>query len=86
MIWQDLLREHNREMKYTAEMAGVDFAINRNLESLGFTLFAYNESYGQFFADAFRDVKNFEPTREFFMTNKDRSLRGLRNWSLSEPS
>ena len=40
-----MLDEHNRELKYTAEMAGINFGINRNLESIGFTLFCYNESY-----------------------------------------
>mmetsp|Transcript_17176 Transcript_17176/g.21684 ORF Transcript_17176/g.21684 Transcript_17176/m.21684 type:complete len:144 (+) Transcript_17176:1502-1933(+) len=67
-------------------MAGIQFAVNRHFESLGFTLFAYNESYDQFYANVFRDVKNFEPTREFFETNKARNLRNLRNWCLAEPS
>lgn len=84
--WQDMLREHNRELKYTAEMAGIQFAMNRNLESLAFTLFGYNQSYEKFYANVFRDVKNFEPSREFFETSKQRSLRNLRNWGLAEPS
>jgi len=63
-----MLEEHNRELKYTGDMAGISFDQTRTLESLGFQLFCYNESYESFFADTFRDVKNFEPTRDFFET------------------
>jgi len=84
--WQDMLREHIREMKYTAEMASIEFDLSRVLESLGFSLFSYNESYESFFANIFRDVKNFTPSREFFETSRQRSLRGLRNFHFAEPS
>ena len=69
-----------------AEMAGINFDLTRTLESLGFQLYCYNESYGSFFANVFRDIKNFNPTQEFFETCRLRRLRNLRNMKLSEPS
>ena len=84
--WQAMLEEHSRELRYTAGAAGIQFYISRYLESLGFTLFGYNESYEHFYAKVFKDVKNFEPTKEFFVTNKEQTLRSLRNWGLAEPS
>lgn len=42
----------------------------RGMESLSFTLYGYNQSYDRFYANVFRDVKNFEPSRQFFETSK----------------
>ena len=36
MMWQDMLQEHIRELKYMAEMAGIQFDQTRTLESIGF--------------------------------------------------
>lgn len=67
-------------------MAGISFGLTRSLEAFGFNLYCYNESYEQFFADAFRDVQDFVPTREFFESCRLRRLRTLRNYRLAEPS
>ena len=85
-LWQDMLQEHTRELKYMADMAGISFDQTRTLESLGFQLYCYNESYESFFANAFRDVKDFSPSQEFFETTRMHRLRGLRNHRLAEPS
>ena len=85
-MWQDMLQEHTRELKYMADMAGISFDQTRTLESLGFQLYCYNEAYEQFFAKVFRDVKNFNPTQEFFETSRLRRLRSMKNHKLSEPS
>ena len=85
-LWQDLLEEHIRELKYTADMAGISFGLTRSLESFGFSLFCYNESYEQFFADVFSNVQDFVPTRSFFESCRLRRLRTLRNYKLAEPN
>lgn len=69
-----------------ADMAGISFDQTRTLESIGFQLYSYNESYEQFFANVFRDVKDFSPTREFFETSRARRIRNLKNHKLAEPS
>lgn len=55
-LWQDLLDENIRELKYTAQMAGTQFSPMHSLESMGFMLFCYNEEYQQFFANVFSKV------------------------------
>ena len=81
-----MLKEHTRELKYMADMAGINFDSTRSLESIGFQLFCYNESYETFFANVFRDVKDFSPSQEFFETSRLSKLRALRNHKLAEPS
>ena len=85
-LWQTMLQEHNREIKYTGDVAGIAFEQTRSLETLGFQLYCYNEAYDSFFADVFSDVKDFEPTREFFETCRLRMIRSIQNQKLSEPS
>jgi secreted Zn-dependent insulinase-like peptidase len=66
MLWQRLLDEHTRELKYTAEMAGVNFTQTQNENSFGFTLFCYNECYQQFFAEFFQEILDFKTNEQEF--------------------
>ena len=52
-LWQQMLAENDRELRYTASMAGISYSLTRTLEGLGFKLFGYNESYESFFAEVF---------------------------------
>lgn len=81
-----MLDEHVRELKYAAQMAEINFGMTRTLESFGFQLYSYNESYHQFFADVFKDVKNFTPTQEFFEANRLRMVKAIQNRKMGEPS
>jgi len=40
-----MLNEHIRELKYTAQLAGIIFNATMHADSIGFSLMAYNDSY-----------------------------------------
>ena len=61
-----MLNEHTRELKYTAQLAGILFEMAMYSDAIGFKLMAYNDSYHKFFAEVFREVKSFVPTKSFY--------------------
>ena len=46
---------------------------------------AYNDSYHKFFAEMFREIKSFEPTRNFYEDKRTNQIRSLKNSLLGEP-
>ena len=65
-----MLNEHTRELKYTAQLAGILFDTGMASEAVSFKLVAYNDSYHAFFAEVFREVKSFTPVKSFFEDKK----------------
>jgi len=51
-----MLKEHLRELKYTAQMASVDFNTYASRQTFGFTFRSYNQNYKEFFAEVFREL------------------------------
>ena len=56
------------------------------MESLGFQLFCYNESYKSFLPHVFADIKDFSPNPDFFATKRLQMIRAFENQKLSEPN
>ena len=54
-----MLNEHIRELKYTAQLAGIICDMSMYADSICFKLMAYNDSYHKFFAEMFKEIKSF---------------------------
>jgi len=66
-----MLNEHLRELKYDALLAGMKFDQYSDDSGFGFNLSCYNQNYFEFFAEAFREIKNFCPTESFFASKRN---------------
>ena len=54
--------------------------------TFGLTFIGYNQGYEDFYQKVFSQLKNFEPSEQYFNDNKERTLRRLKNEKLAEPS
>ena len=54
-------------------------------DSIGFKLMAYNDSYHKFFAEMFKEIRSFQPTRSFYEDKRTSQIRSLKNSLLGEP-
>ena len=59
VLWLEMFKESMRELNYVAFEAGLEFKLTWAGEALGFTFFAYNDSYNQFFEVIFEHIRNF---------------------------
>ena len=74
-----MLNEHSRELKYTAQLAGIIFETAMLSDSIGFKLFCYNDSYHQFFVEVFKEIKSFQPTKSFYDDKRKGLIRAFKN-------
>ena len=54
-----MFNEHTRELKYTAQLAGILYEMTSTKDSFGFKLLSYNDSFYKFFAEIFKEVETF---------------------------
>lgn len=57
-----MLDEHSRALVCEANLAEIRFTSFREIDSLGFELYSYNEGYQDFLAMFFAEIRNFTPT------------------------
>ena len=69
-MWLEMFKEQCRELNYTADQAGVRYKQSLT-EGISFELFSYNDSYHQFFAEVFKEIKDFKPSEKFFESKKE---------------
>ena len=56
VLWLEMFKEYIREVSYAAQEASLDFKITWSGEALKFNLFAYNDSYKDFFKIIFENI------------------------------
>jgi len=56
-----MLEEHLRELSYEGALAGISFDMSVTSEEIMCQLASYNQAYDRFFAEAFKEIKTFEP-------------------------
>ena len=71
VLWLEMFKESMREMNYVAFEAGLEFKLTWAGEALGFSFFAYNDSFNTFFSRIFEHVQAFQPDEQFFNNKKD---------------
>ena len=54
-------------------------------DSISFRLAGYNDSYHEFFAEMFKEIKSFQPTKSFYDDKRLTVIRALKNSLLVEP-
>ena len=84
-LWQAMFNEHTRELKFTALSAGIVYEMTSHKDSFGFKLLAYNDSYHRFFAEIFKEVESFQPTKSFYEDKRISVIRGIKNSLICEP-
>ena len=78
-LWQTMFNEHTRELKYTAQVAGILYEMTSSKDSFGFKLLGYNDSYYKFFAEIFKEIKSFQPTKSFYEDKRTSVMRSFKN-------
>jgi secreted Zn-dependent insulinase-like peptidase len=78
-LWDVLLEEHLRELTYEGALAGMSFGLTVTGEDIACSLASYNQSYDAFFAEAFNEIRSFEPKLEVFRSKQEQLIRSLKN-------
>lgn len=74
-----------RELSYEGALAGISFDMSVTSEEIMCQLASYNQAYDRFFAEAFKEIKTFEPDKRVFSSKKEQICRSLKNHELQEP-
>jgi secreted Zn-dependent insulinase-like peptidase len=58
-LWIKMFDESQREMKYSAKLAGREFAISPSAEGFAISFFGFNASFTEFQIHVFKELEYF---------------------------